>query len=396
MADLTLSDLVLGKKAPANKVVGGARAVLGQGLGMGWGDEGEAWLRSKLGGGNYEENLAKIRDEYARYSAENPYTAGTLEFGGGMAPAVAMMLTPGGQPAAIAQTQRASASALAKLAQSPMARSIFAGGTSGAVAGAGTATEGERGEGAGTGALMGTALGTAIPVAMRTGKSGYNWLKERLMPTPQGIQDRASQKMLDALRQAQLTPQQIEAVMKNVETGRLEPTRMSIAALGKSLGIDDKALEAMGLNPAAVGDAQALTAISGRMLVDMIGSGGFPSNNFSNTDREFLTATLPSLMNDPRGNAIMIEAAKRTAQIDIEKAKGWRDWKKGNPKGSFDDFELEFAEKLGKTDRFADLAKQAQSINPSSRRQLTPTPDAPKPGIGVYKHPTGITVQEIR
>ena len=224
MADLTLSDLVLGKKAPANKVVGGARAMLGQGLGMGWGDEGEAWLRSKLGSGSYEDNLAKIRDEYARYSAENPYTAGTLEFGGGMAPAVAMMLTPGGQPAAIAQTQRASASALAKLAQSPMARSIFAGGTSGAVAGAGTATEGERGSGAGSGALMGTALGAAIPVAMRTGKGGYNWLKERLMPTPQGIQDRASQKMLDALRQAQLTPQQIEAVMKKDASMRVPST----------------------------------------------------------------------------------------------------------------------------------------------------------------------------
>ena len=224
MADLTLSDLVLGKKAPANRVVGGARAMLGQGLGMGWGDEGEAWLRSKLGSGSYEDNLAKIRDEYARYSSENPYTAGALEFGGGMAPAVAMMFTPGGQPAAIAQTQRASASALAKLAQSPMARSALAGGTTGAVAGAGTATEGERGEGAGVGGLMGTGLGVAIPVAMRTGKSGYNWLKERLMPTPQGIQDRASQKMLEAMKQAQLTPQQIEAVMRKDASMRVPST----------------------------------------------------------------------------------------------------------------------------------------------------------------------------
>ena len=224
MADLTLSDLVLGKKAPANRVVGGARAMLGQGLGMGWGDEGEAWLRSKLGSGSYEDNLAKIRDEYARYSSENPYTAGALEFGGGMAPAVAMMLTPGGQPAAIAQTSRASAGMLSRLAQSPMARSALAGGTTGAVAGAGTATEGERGEGAGVGGLMGTGLGVAIPVAMRTGKGGYNWLKERLMPTPQGIQDRASQKMLEAMRQAQLTPQQIEAVMKKDASMRVPST----------------------------------------------------------------------------------------------------------------------------------------------------------------------------
>ena len=224
MADLTLSDLVRGKKPPANRKVGDVRALLGQGLGMGWGDEGEAWLRSKLGSKSYEDNLAKIRDEYAQYSAENPYAAGSLEFAGGMLPAVGMMLTPGGQPAALAQTGRASAGILSRLAQSPMARSIAAGGTTGAVAGAGTATEGERGSGAGTGALMGTTLGAAIPIGMRTAGSGYNWLKERLMPTPQGIQDRASAKMLEALKQAQLTPQQMEAVMKKDASMRVPST----------------------------------------------------------------------------------------------------------------------------------------------------------------------------
>jgi len=222
MADLNNTARV--NRPPVNRKVGDVRALLGQGLGMGWGDEGEAWLRSKLGSGNYEENLAKIRDEYARYSAENPYAAGSLEFAGGMLPAVGMMLTPGGQPAALAQTGRASAGFLSRLAQSPMARSIAAGGTTGAVAGAGTATEGERGSGAGTGALMGTTLGAAIPVGMRTAGSGYNWLKERLMPTPQGIQDRASAKMLEALKQAQLTPQQMEAVMKKDASMRVPST----------------------------------------------------------------------------------------------------------------------------------------------------------------------------
>jgi len=222
MADLNNTARV--NRPPVNRKVGDVRALLGQGLGMGWGDEGEAWLRSKLGSGNYEDNLAKIRDEYARYSAENPYSSGTLEFAGGMLPAVGMMLTPGGQPAALAQTGRASAGFLSRLAQSPMARSIAAGGTTGAVAGAGTATEGERGSGAGTGALMGTTLGAAIPVGMRTAGSGYNWLKERLMPTPQGIQDRASAKMLEALKQAQLTPQQMEAVMKKDASMRVPST----------------------------------------------------------------------------------------------------------------------------------------------------------------------------
>jgi hypothetical protein len=105
-----------------------------------------------------------------------------------------------------------------------MARSIAAGGTTGTIAGAGTATEGERGTGATVGGLMGTTLGAAIPVGMRTAGSGYNWLKERLMPTPQGIQDRASQKMLDTLKQARLTPQQIEAVMRKDASMRVPST----------------------------------------------------------------------------------------------------------------------------------------------------------------------------
>jgi len=76
MANLTLSDLVLGKKAPANPYVGAARAAVGQGLGMGWGDEAEAWLRSKLAGSQgYESELARINKEYAQYSKENPFVA---------------------------------------------------------------------------------------------------------------------------------------------------------------------------------------------------------------------------------------------------------------------------------------------------------------------------------
>lgn len=171
---------------------------------------------------------------------------------------------------------------------------------------------------------------------------------------------------------------QIEAIMKNVETGRLQPNRMSIAAIGKSMGVDDKFLEGIGLDPKGVGDAQALNAISGRMLVDMIGSGGFPANNFSNTDREFLTGTLPSLANDPRANSLLLEVAKRSAQIDIEKAKGWREWKRGNPKGSFDDYELEFGDKLASSDRFADLAQKAEALT-GRQRVVTPPPPAARP-----------------
>ena len=206
MSDLTLSDLVSGRKPKADKALGAARAAIGQGLGMGWGDEAEAWLRAKTGEGTYEQNLARIRNEYGQYSKENPFVSGAAEFTGGMIPGVAAMMIPGGQGAGAAALQRSTAGALARLAA--------AGTATGAVSGAGSAEEGKRGSGAVTGGLIGGTLGVAIPSAMRAGKGGYNWLRERLAPTENVIAERAARTMTGALNEADLTPKDIELIMK--------------------------------------------------------------------------------------------------------------------------------------------------------------------------------------
>lgn len=175
-----------------------ARAALGQGLGMGWGDEAEAWLRERMGEGSYEQNLAKIRGEYGDFAKERPYLAGGAEFAGGALPAVGMAFIPGGQPMAARQ----GLGALARLSASGAAQ--------GAVAGAGAA-EDDRTSGATTGALLGGALGAALPVATRAVGSGAQWLRERLLPTENVVVRRAAGKMTEALNQSGMTPQQIEA-----------------------------------------------------------------------------------------------------------------------------------------------------------------------------------------
>ena len=81
-----------------NPYVGAARAALGQGLGMGWGDEAEAWMRSKLGEDDYENLLKRIRSEYGAYSKEYPFTSGALEFAGGAVPGWRRCWCPGGSP----------------------------------------------------------------------------------------------------------------------------------------------------------------------------------------------------------------------------------------------------------------------------------------------------------
>ena len=90
-----------------NALVGGARAAIGQGLMMGWGDEAEAWLRSKLGEGEYQNIVNKIRKEYGTYSEQNPVSSALAEFGGGALPGVAAMMVPGGQPVGAAQVATA-------------------------------------------------------------------------------------------------------------------------------------------------------------------------------------------------------------------------------------------------------------------------------------------------
>lgn len=204
VSDQTLSDLVTGRRR-ANPYVNTARAVLGQGLGMGWGDEAEAWLRSKMGEGDEQALRDQIRQEYGTYAKEHPYLAGTGEFVGGALPGLAMMVVPGGQPAGAAQLTRSTLGSLARLGAT--------GAATGAVAGAGSATEGNRGEGAGTGAVLGGVLGVGVPLALRGTSAGYKWLSERLFPTDAKATENATQKMYQAMQEAGLTPQQIQQAM---------------------------------------------------------------------------------------------------------------------------------------------------------------------------------------
>lgn len=193
-----------------NALLGGTRAAVGQGLMMGWGDEAEAWLRSKLGQGEYEDLVKKIRKEYGAYSEQNPVTSALAEFGGGVAPGVAAMFVPGMQPAGAAQLTTAGGSALARLAARPIVKSAAAGAGTGAVSGAGSATEGERGTGAASGAAYGTAFGLAIPPAMRTAGGVKNWLTERLFPSAQRTERKAAEKMTGAMAESGITPKDIE------------------------------------------------------------------------------------------------------------------------------------------------------------------------------------------
>jgi hypothetical protein len=247
-----------------------ARALIGQGVGMGWGDEAEAWLRSRITGRPYEGERTRINQEYNRFQERNPYLAPAAEFAGGVLPAVgaymALPFTGGASAPVAAATTARTAGALGTIANriaGNTAARVGAGGTTGAVAGAGLnedeglgvpravmggtlgavtagqaprigrllatpygkgatvgAIEGgiagagaaepdSRVQGGTVGATIGAPLGAAVPAVMRGGNATYRWLSERMYPTPATVERGAADRINRALNQANMQPSDI-------------------------------------------------------------------------------------------------------------------------------------------------------------------------------------------
>lgn len=214
-------------KIPVNPYIGSARALVGQGIGMNWGDEAEAWLRSKIGQGSYEENLNKIRGEYTQFGREHPLLQGGLEFVGGAIPAVGAMFTPGGQVPGAARLG-ALASRVPGIVKSVfgagkapetlnigqrMARTAGIGMGQGAISGTGAATEGSGVSGGVSGALVGGTVGAAIPPVISSAKGLYG-LASRYLPTESAAESAAFDRLSHAVKKSEMTPAEIESQMQ--------------------------------------------------------------------------------------------------------------------------------------------------------------------------------------
>lgn len=188
----------------AGEFLGGLRAI-GQGLGMGYGDEAEAWLRARAGQGSYEDNVKRIRDEYKQYADTNPFTANTVELASGIAPGLAAMFVPGGQPAGAAITARAVSSPLTKLMQAQATKNISLGAATGAAAAQGKSEQPGLSGDSISGALMGGVMGGIIPPALSAMGYAGRWLK-RFRPSEATTTYQAAGKINNALQDANLTP----------------------------------------------------------------------------------------------------------------------------------------------------------------------------------------------
>jgi hypothetical protein len=140
-----------------------------QGLTMGFGDEFEATVKSLLTKTPYEQNISALRFSKEEFEKQKPMQALASEVGGSIPTALL-----GGYGAVnIASRIPQTANLMSKI---PTTLKAFggaagAGGVSGAITGAGTASEGERQKGAIESAIMGTVLGPAALGGIKLGGS---------------------------------------------------------------------------------------------------------------------------------------------------------------------------------------------------------------------------------
>lgn len=160
----------------------------------------------------------------------------------------------------------------------------------------------------------------------------------------------------------------MEEMLNNFTTGAGSRTAITAGQLAQRLGVPAATMEGLGIDPAKIAQGEAIGSLASQMLVGMIGAGGFPSQGFSNADRDMLERALPGLANSPGGNRVIMQIMRAGAQRDLEIGRAWRDWSrtKGDSLASVRDFQAEKLPGIIERDVVTPILEGWTETNPAS------------------------------
>ena len=218
------------------------RAV-GQGLGLGFGDEAIARVRAKMENRPYDEVVKEEREAYQQFQEKHPFAALGTELASGLVPTIGMAMIPGaGTPGAVAGASRMTMAAT-KLAQympkfmtGTMGKAAATGAATGAVAGAGSETEGNRMSGAVSGGVTGAVLGPTVAKGIQLGGQGVAAVKNAIRPSPGAVEQRATNKVLEAMGRDEMDPTALRAKMLADQKLGVQSTIMDATPALSTLG----------------------------------------------------------------------------------------------------------------------------------------------------------------
>lgn len=132
-----------------------------------------------------------------------------------------------------------------------------------------------------------------------------------------------TQQAAKAAQKGMLNLDRIDQLMQGVDTGKLTPTGMQIAAYGQALGIP--------LDP-KLPNKQAAEALTGQIALELrnpSGGAGMPGA-LSDNDLKFLRSMTPGLAQTTDGRKMIIDTKRKLLQRDQEIAQLARDYRKRN------------------------------------------------------------------
>ena len=187
-----------------------------------------------------------------------------------------------------------------------------------------------------------------------------------------------------------------EALLDRFTTGAGANARLSVGALAQQLGVPDSVMSNLGLDRNAVAAGESIRGLTNQLLIGMIGSGGFPAQNFSNADRESLERALVSVANTPGGNRLIIATLRNAARVDQQVGQEWLRYSQRNG-ATADSYQRFLTERVPEItqglDPYAGIFEAVQSANleappaggaavpgPGGQGTATPPPAAPRVG----------------
>lgn len=221
------------------------RAV-GQGLGLGFGDEAIARVRAKMEGRPYEDVVREEREAYQKFQEKNPFIALGTELVSGAIPTIGMAMIPGaGTPGAVAGSVRMGQAAsklsqyMPKFMTGTMGKAAATGATTGAIAGAGSETEGNRASGALSGGTTGAVLGPTVAKGIQLTGQAAKAVKNAFKPSPGAVEQRATNKVLEAMGRDEMDSTALKAKMMADQKLGVQSTIMdatpSLSTLGEAV-----------------------------------------------------------------------------------------------------------------------------------------------------------------
>ena len=218
------------------------RAV-GQGLGLGFGDEAVARVRAKMENRPYEDVVKEEREAYQKFQEKHPFAALGTELASGLVPTIGMAMIPGaGTPGAVMGASRMGMAAkslaqyMPKFMTGTMGKAAATGATTGAIAGAGSETEGNRTSGAVKGGTTGMILGPTVAKGIQLGGQGVTAVKNAIRPSPGAVEQRATNKVLEAMGRDEMDTQALREKMRADRALGVQSTIMDATPAMSTLG----------------------------------------------------------------------------------------------------------------------------------------------------------------